>query len=440
MSRAGEVSAAALKADFAALFGYMPLGCFRAPGRVNLIGEHTDYNNGFVLPIAIDRAVHVAVGRREPATASTTANTGAAEPPLQDSNIRIVSNHRDENGRRLEGQFTAEELVPGRMQGWLSHAAGVVFEIARTTGTVVTGIDIFIDSTVPVGAGLSSSHALEVAVLIALDEVFELGLGEKEKALLTQRAENDFVGAPTGIVDQAASIMAGTGHALFLDCRDLSHRQIPFDLTAHGLRLMVIDTRVSHSHSESGYGDRRRRCEAAARALGIPSLRELPATTELGRPAGKQVLAGKPIPTGGPSPTGKQVLAGNQTLLTPEQSKRVRHVISENARVHETVAALETGDLEGIGELLLASHESLAHDYEVSCPELDLAVATAMDAGALGARMTGGGFGGSAIAMVAEDRIETVSAAVTLAFAAAGLREPHIFIVTAADGAGRYED
>ncbi|MCD1285863.1 MULTISPECIES: galactokinase [unclassified Brevibacterium] len=415
MSGAGGVSAAGLSADFAALFGYAPLGCFRAPGRVNLIGEHTDYNNGFVLPIAIDRAVHVAIGRRGPAggseavSSSATAATGTAAQPQQDSSIRIVSNHRDENGRRLEGQFTAEELVPGRMQGWLSHAAGVVFEIARTTGTNVSGIDLFIDSTVPVGAGLSSSHALEVAVLIALDEVFELGLGEKEKALLTQRAENDFVGAPTGIVDQAASIMSHAGHALFLDCQDLSHSQIPFDLTAHGLRLMVIDTRVSHSHSESGYGDRRRSCEAAAHALGVTSLRES-------------------IPT------------DNQALLTPEQLKRVRHVITENARVHATVAALEAGDLDGIGELLLASHESLAHDYEVSCPELDLAVATAMDAGALGARMTGGGFGGSAIAMVAEDRIDIVSAAVTRAFAAAGHREPHIFIVTAAAGAGRYED
>lgn len=415
MSGAGDVSAAGLSADFAALFGYTPLGCFRAPGRVNLIGEHTDYNNGFVLPIAIDRAVHVAIGRRGPAgdseavSNSATAATGTAAPPQQDSSIRIVSNHRDENGRRLEGQFTAEELVPGRMQGWLSHAAGVVFEIARTTGTTVSGIDLFIDSTVPVGAGLSSSHALEVAVLIALDEVFELGLGEKEKALLTQRAENDFVGAPTGIVDQAASIMSHAGHALFLDCQDLSHSQIPFDLTAHGLRLMVIDTRVSHSHSESGYGDRRRSCEAAAHALGVTSLREA-------------------IPT------------DNQALLTPEQLKRVGHVITENARVHATVAALEAGDLDGIGELLLASHESLAHDYEVSCPELDLAVATAMDAGALGARMTGGGFGGSAIAMVAEDRIDIVSAAVTRAFAAAGHREPHIFIVTAAAGAGRYED
>ncbi|MGO2036441.1 MAG: galactokinase [Brevibacterium sp.] len=415
MSGARDVSAAGLSADFAALFGYAPLGCFRAPGRVNLIGEHTDYNNGFVLPIAIDRAVHVAIGRRGPAggseavSNSATAATGTAAQPQQDSSIRIVSNHRDENGRRLEGQFTAEELVPGRMQGWLSHAAGVVFEIARTTGTNVSGIDLFIDSTVPVGAGLSSSHALEVAVLIALDEVFELGLGEKEKALLTQRAENDFVGAPTGIVDQAASIMSHAGHALFLDCQDLSHSQIPFDLTAHGLRLMVIDTRVSHSHSESGYGDRRRSCEAAAHALGVTSLRET-------------------IPT------------DNQALLTPEQLKRVRHVITENARVHATVAALEAGDLDGIGELLLASHESLAHDYEVSCPELDLAVATAMDAGALGARMTGGGFGGSAIAMVAEDRIDTVSTAVTRAFAAAGHREPHIFIVTAAAGAGRYED
>lgn len=422
MSGPGEVSAAGLAADFETIFGYSPLGCFRAPGRVNLIGEHTDYNDGFVLPIAIDRAVHIAIGRRE-----TVSGQGVAVPPEQDSSIRIVSNHRDESDHRLEGQFTAEELVPGQMPGWLSHVAGVVFEIARTTGTVATGIDLFIDSTVPVGAGLSSSHALEVAVLIALDEVYGLGITDEEKVLLTQRAENDFVGAPTGIVDQAASIMAQAGHALFLDCRDLSHRQIPFDLTANDMSLMVIDTRVSHSHSESGYGDRRRSCEAAARALGVPSLRELPATADFGRPAEEQAPAGEPIPRG-------------EQAFTPEQTKRVRHVISENARVLATVEALEVGDIDGIGELLLASHESLAHDYEVSCTELDLAVATAVDAGAVGARMTGGGFGGSAIALVDNTRIETVSAAVTTAFVETGHREPHIFIVSAAQGAGPYGD
>lgn len=423
MSGPGDVSAAGLAADFETIFGYSPLGCFRAPGRVNLIGEHTDYNDGFVLPIAINRAVHIAIGRRDTASGQGTDTgdhadqvpTGTAAPQAQDSSIRIVSNHRDESGSRLEGQFSAEKLVPGQMRGWLSHAAGVVFEIARTTGTVVTGIDLYIDSTVPVGAGLSSSHALEVAVLIALDEVYGLGITDEEKALLTQRAENDFVGAPTGIVDQAASIMARAGHALFLDCRDLGHRQIPFDLTANGMSLLVIDTRVSHSHSESGYGDRRRSCEAAAKELGLTSLREL---TDSGDGAG-------PIA---------------HEVLTPEQIKRVRHVISENSRVIATVEALESGDIDGIGELLLASHASLAHDYEVSCTELDLAVATAVDAGAIGARMTGGGFGGSAIALVADARIEAVSAAVTTAFAEAGHREPHLFVVTAAHGAGRFGD
>lgn len=402
-----------LSAEFEALFGYPAEGCFRAPGRVNLIGEHTDYNDGLVLPIAIDRAVHVAIGRRPDSAAGRRSDVGspgtvaAAESP---DTVRLVSNHRDEQGNRLEGRFAIEELVPRTILGWLSHPAGVIYELGRTTGAIMNGVDLFIDSTVPVGAGLSSSHALEVAVLIALDAVFGLNLGDREKVFLTQRAENDFVGAPTGIVDQAASVMAQAEHALFLDCQDLSTRQIPFDLPGQGLSLMVIDTRVSHSHTEisetdNSYGARRRSCEDAARALQIGSLREITDTTDLG-------------------------------ILTEEQSKRVRHVLSENSRVRASVEALDRGDIRGIGEHLLASHESLARDYEVSSPELDRAVAAAMDAGAIGARMTGGGFGGSAIALVESQRFETVGASVGAAFAESGYRTPHIFAVTAGDGAG----
>ncbi|UVI34917.1 galactokinase [Brevibacterium spongiae] len=426
MNRAGP-TAASLAAEFTTLFGYQPLGCYRAPGRVNLIGEHTDYNNGFVLPIAIDRAVHVAIGRRPERSEAQSAEDvhGTAEPPLRAESIRIISDHRDDSGLRLSGQFTAEELAPGVLRGWLSHPAGVVDEIAKTTGTVVEGFDLYIESTVPVGAGLSSSHALEVAVLIALDEVCGLGLSDAEKVLLTQRAENDFVGAPTGIVDQAASIMTEDGHALFLDCRDLSTRQIPFDLDAEGLKLLVIDTRVSHSHSESGYGVRRRTCEDVAALFGAESLREVDEAADL-------------------------------SDLTDEQQKRVRHVFSENARVHATVDLLDgasdsgSGDsadgvkgtaagngIRGIGELLLASHTSLSKDYEVSCVELDAAVAAAMDAGAIGARMIGGGFGGSAIALVDADAVDDISAAVTEAFAERGYRAPDIFAVSAGPGAGR---
>ena len=247
------------------------------------------------------------------------------EPPRLGESIRIVSDHRDENGQRLSGQFTAAELVPGTLPGWLSHAAGVVDEIAKTTGTIVGGVDLYIESTVPVGAGLSSSHALEVAVLIALDEVFDLGLDDREKVLLTQRAENDFVGAPTGIVDQAASIMTEAGYALFLDCRDLSARQIPFDLDAEGLRLLVIDSKVSHSHSESGYGARRKTCEESAAIFGVDSLRELADDVDLSE-------------------------------LTDEQRKRVRHVIAENARVRATVELLEEAHAQAsLKGLMLAS-------------------------------------------------------------------------------------
>lgn len=416
MNAASAPTAAGLAAEFATAFGYSPRACFRAPGRVNLIGEHTDYNNGFVLPIAIDRAVHVAIGRRPQGrrVEDDRARPETAAPPRRPESIRIVSDHRDDSGERLSGQFTAAELVPGQLRGWLSHPAGVVDEIAKTTGTIVGGVDLYVESTVPVGAGLSSSHALEVAVLIALDEVFDLGLDDREKVLLTQRAENDFVGAPTGIVDQAASIMTEAGHALFLDCRDLSTRQIPFDLEAEGLRLLVIDTRVSHSHSESGYGDRRRTCEEAAEIFGVASLRELDEAVDLGP-------------------------------LTEEQRKRVRHVLSENARVRTTVDLLEgSGGKAGhgireIGELLLASHTSLAEDYEVSCPELDTAVEAAMEAGAIGARMIGGGFGGSAIALIDAADADRVGDAVIAAFAARGHRTPDVFAVSAGTGASRID-
>ncbi|WP_166972810.1 galactokinase [Brevibacterium atlanticum] len=424
MNQPSAPNAASLAAEFTTLFGYEPLGCFRAPGRVNIIGEHTDYNNGFVLPIAIDRAVHIAIGRR-PENHSAEAGEpvrGTAQPPLRGESIRIISDHRDDSGLRLSGQFTAEELAPGVLRGWLSHPAGVVDEIRKTTGTIVGGLDLYIESTVPVGAGLSSSHALEVAVLIALDEVYGLGLSDTEKALLTQRAENDFVGAPTGIVDQAASIMTEGGHALFLDCRDLSTRQIPFDLDAEGLKLLVIDTRVSHSHSESGYGVRRKTCEDVAAIFGVDSLREIDDSTDL-------------------------------SGLTDEQQKRVRHVFSENARVLASIERLEGagqarttgrestagGGIRGIGDLLLASHTSLSEDYEVSCVELDGAVAAAMGAGAIGARMIGGGFGGSAIALIDEDAVDRVSAAVIDDFAARGYRAPDIFAVSAGPGAGRLD-
>lgn len=411
-----------LRGEFETLFGYPPEGCFRAPGRVNLIGEHTDYNDGLVLPIAIDRAVHVAIGRRESAgkalsprgsvegpTSRRESLRGAAgtiAPAESPETIRIVSTHRDEKGHQLEGRVTPADLVPGTLPGWLSHPAGVIAETRRSTGETIAGLDICIDSTVPVGAGLSSSHALEVAVLMALDATFSLGLDDREKVYLTQRVENDFVGAPTGIVDQAASIMAGDGHALFLDCRNLDVRQIPFDLDSHGLSLMVIDTRVVHSHSESGYGARRRTCAEAAAALQVSSLREIPDSA-------------------------------NISILTVEQAKRVAHVRSENLRVAAVVDMLEDGDIKGIGTHLTASHRSLADDYEVSCPELDCAVDAALGAGAIGARMTGGGFGGSAIALVDSDRFESVSAAVVAAFAAGDFASPHIFAVSAGDGAGR---
>lgn len=378
---------------FREVYGAEPEGVWAAPGRVNLIGEHTDYNDGFVMPFALPHTTVAAVARRT------------------DGRLRLHSASGDVSAGIVEldlGTLTPDAPV----EGWAAYPAGVVW-VLRDAGHAVTGADIHFESTVPVGAGLSSSAALEVVTALALSDLFGLGLEPWRLARLCQRAENVYVGAPTGIMDQTASACCTAGHALHLDTRDLAQRQIPFDLAAQGLRLLVVDTRVKHSHSEGEYGKRRAGCEAAAAALEVEALRDVPY---------------------------EGLDAALARLDDEEQRRLARHVVTENHRVEEVVRLAVDGSPAGyraIGPVLTAGHASLRDDFRVSCPELDLVVSAANESGALGSRMTGGGFGGSAIVLVEDDAAEKVTEAVLAAFATAGFRTPRVFSAVPDEGAHR---
>lgn len=378
---------------FRAVHGAPCEGVWAAPGRVNLIGEYTDFNDGFVMPFALPRQTWVAARART------------------DGRLRL---HSAATGRAAE--LDVRELAPGTVRGWAAYPAGVAWAL-REAGYAITGADLHVESTVPAGAGLSSSAALEVATALALDGLFGPGPGADtlpELARLAQRAENAFVGVPCGVMDQIASACCTDGHVLRLDTRDLTRRQIPFDPAAHGLTLLVVDTRVAHAVGDGGYARRRAGCESAARALGVRALRDVP-YAQL-----SAVL---------------EELAGIDGV--GEWPALVRHVVTENRRVEEVAALLEAGDARAAGPLLSAGHASLRDDFAVSCPELDLAVAAALGAGALGARMTGAGFGGSAVVLAEEAAAGAVLAAVAGAFAEAGHREPRVFAAAPSAGARR---
>ncbi|QIY55902.1 galactokinase [Streptomyces sp. RPA4-5] len=375
-------------AQFAAVYGAAPTGTWAAPGRVNLIGEHTDYNDGFVMPLALPHT------------------TLAAASARTDGVLRLHSGGAD--GGIVE--LRLDELRPAPQGGWAAYPAGVVWAM-REAGLPVGGADLHFESTVPTGAGLSSSAALEVVTALALNDLYALGQEPQRLAQLAQRAENAFVGVPCGIMDQTAAACCTEGHALFLDTRDLTRRQVPFDLAGEGLRLLVVDTRVKHELGDGAYAERRAGCERGARALGVRALREVPYEH---LPEALARLAGEPVV---------------QAL--------VRHIVTENHRVEEVIACLDAGRTRAIGPLLTAGHASLRDDFKISCRELDLAVDSALAAGALGARMTGGGFGGSAIVLVEEAAATAVGAAVTEAFAAAGHAAPRIFDAVAGAGAHR---
>ncbi|WP_411575855.1 galactokinase [Streptomyces mutabilis] len=384
----GEAVAEAVGERFRELYGAEPEGIWAAPGRVNLIGEHTDYNDGFVMPFALPHTVVAAVSRRD------------------DGILRLHSADIDAGVVELR----VADLTPESDRSWTAYPSGVVWAL-REAGHELTGADIHLASTVPSGAGLSSSAALEVVLALALNDLYSLGLRGWQLARLCQRAENVYVGAPVGIMDQTASACCKAGHALFLDTRDLSQRQIPFDLAAEGMRLLVVDTQVKHSHSEGEYGKRRAGCEKGAALLGVDALRDVPYA---------------------------ELDAALERLADDEEvSRLVRHVVTEDERVERVVALLESGDTRAIGPVLVEGHASLRDDFRISCPELDLVVDTALTSGALGARMTGGGFGGSAIVLADASDVDAITKAVEESFAAAGFTAPRVFEAVPSAGARR---
>jgi len=395
VSRVGEDAAAA----FERIHGVPPGGVWSAPGRVNLIGEHTDYNNGFVLPFAL---------RQRVAVAATTRTDGILTLASTDADGVV----------RTGGSLRLAELTPGVPADWRAYPAGVAWvlrhAVAERHDALIGGADIVLASDVPTGAGLSSSAALECAVAVALlglTRRLELNGSQRARiAAWAQQAENEYVGAPTGILDQMAAMCCTSGNALFLDVRSPDPEPVPFDPADEGLTVLVIDTRTKHSHGDSEYGTRRRGTERAAELLGVDSLRDV---TE-------------------------QALPDLLPQLPDELRGLVRHVATENQRVLDAVELLRAGRIEEIGELLNASHDSLSEDYRVSSTELDHAVRAARAAGALGARMTGGGFGGSAIALIRESSKDTVCRTVRETFRTAGLTTPRFF--TSLPSSGAYQE
>jgi galactokinase len=355
---------------FAECYASQPEGVWHAPGRVNLIGEHTDYNEGFVLPFALPRGVCAAASRRD------------------DEVIEL----RSRQARGTPVALPLAGLAPGSVTGWAAYPAGVAWAL-RKASYPVGGASVAIDADLDAGAGLSSSAALECATALALTELYELSVPLPELAALARRAENDFAGIPTGIMDQSASLLCQAGHALLLDCRSGETSLVPLALREAGLVLVVIDTGVRRELSDGRYADRRRACEEAARVLGVPSLRYLTHSPVAGR-------------------------------LGPVLERRVRHVVTENARVLQTVELLRAGEPARCGPVLTASHASLRDDFEISWPQADTAVEAALAGGALGARMTGGGFGGSVIALADAAGSDSVRAAVAHAYASRGWRPP----------------
>ncbi len=379
------------RALFAETFGHDAHGVWASPGRVNLIGDHIDYNAGPCLPIALPHRTYVALS------------------PRSDEVTRIITDM--DGGQRWEG--TLADISPGGVEGWVAYCAGPAWGLRRT-GIRLSGFDAAVVSCVPVGAGLSSSAAVECAMALALTEVFDHPVGESDKtrahlAECCVAAENEIAGAPTGGLDQAASLRSRDGHALLLDTSDGSARHIALPLTEHQLCVLVIDTRASHSLGDGQYGARRSSCEQAATILGLRTLRE----------------AADAITT-------REELDALLSCLPDDLlQRRVRHVVTEIWRVSEFTAALEAGDMNRVGRVMTGSHASLRDDFEVSVAELDTAVESALQAGALGARMTGGGFGGSVVALVDDAKIDTVAAKANKQARARGLPRPRIHLVTA---------
>lgn len=353
---------------------------YAAPGRINLIGEHTDYNQGFALPIALPQRTSVAL-EPDSSHALEVSSAISREP------VRV-----------------SLDTTPGEVTGWAAYVAGVVWALQHA-GIPMLGGRMKISSDVAVGSGLSSSAALECAVLGALLTASGVALDRIEQARIAQRAENEYVGAPTGLLDQLASLFGAPAQAMLIDFRDVTVQQVRFDPEASGVALLLVDSRARHAHTGGEYAARRASCERAAADLGVASLREA-------------------------------VPAALHRVTDPVDARRARHVLTENQRVLDCAAALASADFAAVGALWTASHASMRDDFEITTGHLDLLAAAAVQAGALGARMTGGGFGGCIIALVPAQRAAAVSDAVVAAARAAGYPEPAVTRTRAGAGAG----
>ena len=369
---------------FAERYGRDAAGTWFAPGRVNLLGG-PDYTEVFVLPFALGAGVCAAASRRSDRRIALTSRQAGGEPVLLD----------------------IDTLEPGSAPGWAAYPAGVAWAL-RQAGYLAGGADVAIDADLPAGAGLSSSAALECSVALALTELYQVPVPRRELAALARRAENDFAGMPCGIMDQTAAFLGQAGHALLLDCRTGAEAPIPLDPAAAGLTLLVIDTRARHALTDGRYATLRRACEEAASRLGVRALRDV---------------------TGDPGALAR--------LTDPSLRRLAGHVVAENGRVLRAVDLLRAGDQAAIGELLTASHRSLRDEFRMSWPQADEAVEAAIDAGAAGARMTGGGFGGSVVALVPAERAAQVRAAVTRRFTRHDWPAPHYLEAVPSDGARR---
>ncbi len=371
---------ASLENTFLEIFGHKAEVLAEAPGRVNLIGEHIDYSEGFVLPFAIADRTFAAIARNN------------------DGLVRIASQQRKNRIFTID----IKDVHPGSAGEWEKYVLGVIWTMG-----VTSGVDILVDGHVPSGAGLSSSAALECSVAVGLNTLFNLGKSLEDMARATQKAENDYVGMPCGIMDQSVSLMGREGSALLLDCRDLTTESVPFDVASAGLELLIIDTQAHHALVDGGYAERRASCESVAAKFGIPSMRHLT----------------------------MDVLDARKSEITETEFIRARHAVTEIQRVKDAVTALRTNDFVTLGHLINESHNSLRDDYTVSCVELDEAVDASRRAGALGARMVGGGFGGSAIALIKADQIESTKDAIRSAYAAKGFKAPRFFTSLPSAGA-----
>jgi galactokinase len=379
----GKQLALMLASKFAEIFGKQPDLIASAPGRVNLIGEHVDFLDGFVLPFAISDVTTVAISKNSSKV------------------IRVASIQKG-------GEITTvdiSKIAPMTGEPWTRYPIGVLWALGNEA--LSNGLDILVDGRVPLGAGLSSSAALECAVATAVDELYGLNLSLPELARIAQKGENVYVGMPCGIMDQSVSLMATQGNALLLDTRDLSTEQIPFDIAPLGLELLVIDTQVHHALVDGGYAERRASCEKAVADLGITSLRDISVSE----------------------------FEARKSELDAKTYIRAYHGVTEMKRVLDAVVLLKSGDFVGFGEIVTLAHQSLRDNYTVSCPELDLAADTANRFGALGARMIGGGFGGSAIALIKARDSELIKSEIRGAFMASKFKAPRFFSALPSQGA-----